>query len=100
MSANVHDKSEKMGWSCLSKLLLFGFGVPLLLVICIVLWWTSRQAIAKSNLNAKLSEDAAEGLPVDNESMQIYYSQATTSDELDAWMFVLAEANSEQTLRR
>ena len=59
-------------------------------------WWFGRQAIARRELDEKRDELIARGMPVDDESMEMYRAQNMSHDKSDAWMRILDTVTSDE----
>ncbi len=82
------------GMSCFVKTLLIVASLPALLAIVILIWWISRTAIAKTELTGRLAELESQGLPFDNETMQVYYDKQTERDNEPRWTAIADLINS------
>lgn len=80
---------------CWLYILLIVFGLPVLLVglAFAMLGW--RDSAAAARLEARLASIRAQGLPVDDASLNTYYQSLTSTDQTDAWLAILEELESE-----
>lgn len=90
------ESKTQTGLSCLTKIVIAMILLPLLLVLAIVVWWFSRQSIAKGQLNQKLAELRTDGLPVDVVSLQDFYERQTDDFQVNRWIGLLDRVESPQ----
>jgi hypothetical protein len=80
---------------CLFYGLGFFFGIPILLAIVGFLVIAGRERAAKRKLDARVQKIAAQGLPVDNETMLNFANSLTSKEDTKDWLAVLGELTSE-----
>lgn len=96
MYESEHASNKKRGRSCLFYGLLLIVGMPLLLIALFVLIVLGRERSARRELNVRLDRIKAQGLPVDNASMQTYFNKLTSDEYTEAWLEAIAEATSDE----
>jgi len=84
MVPNPHPKR-----SCLVPAILLLIAMPILFALVVALTWYAREAAAKSRLTDRTAKLRAQGDPVDNATMQIYYTDRTDATKTDAWLAIL-----------
>ena len=86
----------KRGRSCLFYGMILAVGMPLLLIALFVLVFLGRERSARRELKERVSRIEAQGLPVDNATMQTYFSKLTSDENTEAWLEIIAEATSDE----
>lgn len=92
MPPRPEPKIPKKRRGCFFYALILLFALPLLLVGLVLLLLLGREGAARRQLDARKEQIAAQGLPVDNESLQAYYEKLTSAKNTDAWIELLAIA--------
>lgn len=87
---------QKQGLSCLAKLLIGGAAAPVILIVGVAIWWFARDAIAGNELAGRMAQLRADSMPYDNETLQIFYQQNTSSDDALAWIEIANRMESNE----
>ena len=66
-------------------------GLPMLLCGGGVTWFLYRQSVADQQLQTRLAEYTAQGLPIDDATLQQYYQQQTDATNADEWVRILTK---------
>ena len=70
--------------------------MPVFLALAVALTWYAREMAAQSRLNDRTAKLRTEGYPVDNASMQTYYTEQTDATNTDAWLAILEFLKSDE----
>jgi hypothetical protein len=68
--------------------------MPVFLALAVALTWYAREMAAQSRLNDRTAKLRTQGYPVDNASVQTYYTDQTDATNTDAWLAILEFLNS------
>ena len=82
--------------SCLVPAILLLIAMPVFLALAVALTWYAREMAAQSRLNDRTAKLRTEGYPVDNASMQTYYTEQTDATNTDAWLAILEFLKSDE----
>jgi hypothetical protein len=70
--------------------------MPVFLALAVALTWYAREMAAQSRLNDRTAKLRTQGYPVDNASMQTYYTDQTDPTNTDAWLAILEFLKSDE----
>ncbi|GAB5403250.1 MAG: hypothetical protein Aurels2KO_14810 [Aureliella sp.] len=97
MSENddVEVRARKSYWL---PILLVVFGMPILLIGVAVALLAWRDSAARSRLEQRIEVLQAEGMPVDEASLNAFYQSQTSDEQTEAWEQLLDEMKAEAFL--
>ncbi len=90
------DQNPKQNRGCMLYGCLIAGGLPLLIVGLMLLLVVGRESSGKRQLQAKIDELKAAGLPYDNDSLDQYYQQQTDPQDTQRWLAVLKTLSSDE----
>lgn len=96
----TNSKSERIVKHRRWLWVLLGIAVlPFLFACALLIWLVARDAIAKVRLTKTLDELKATNKPIDNDSLQAYYSQRTSETGAKEWIQVLDYLSSPEYVK-
>lgn len=85
----VKSSTNKRGRSW-GRVLMLGLLIgPVVLLFAAAIWWFGRQAIASNELQQRIGELQAAGMPVDDATLQSFYARSTDPSLAEEWVAIV-----------